>query len=650
MTPSKNQGEGDHNEIAPEHLSPSADDKSTPTGSRTFQRGRFVIMSEIGEGAAGTVSRAFDTVLGRNCAIKCLHNKNRGERQILRFQREARASSRLKHAGIVEIYDFGVSEDGAPYLVMEYVEGLSLVSYLEDKGRLPIPQAVRIAGLIANAMAHAHANNVIHRDLKPSNVILIATDSSIEDVGVKIVDFGIAAVIDGETIGKTITPSQGLTGSPYYMSPEQASRVGIDPRTDIYSLGCMLFELLVGQKPYCGETALSTIEMHCKTPVPLAHLVAPNFKIPEPLSRLVQKMMAKSKDERVLTMPEVVAQLKPYENTEQELETQPGIAKAALPERPKQPRSRKKILATASAIFLVCLIGTWLAPYVVQEMKKPMFSLPEQKPIVESNEAETDFQSLGRLVGLTQKQRETIGSKQYHLFRESITDNAVKGILLSGCEPPTDILISRAGITRESLKIIAKCPTVETLHLDYCQKLPESALVELLPMKKLQVLSLRGANITDKSMDLIAKIPSLNLVIVSDNPRVTISGVLKLANLPVLYSLGVGNTGVKGSDYLALNAFKHLIILSLDHARVSDEDLASIGKLKFLQRVTLTESTVSESGILPLAEIPSLHSLRMADCKGPSIKTMFVLKNKVKRRCLIEEKRPYGGDERLYKR
>ncbi|MBX9671176.1 MAG: protein kinase [Candidatus Obscuribacterales bacterium] len=115
---------------------------------------------------------AFDTVLGRNCAIKCLHEINRGEKQILRFQREARASSRLKHPGIAEIYDRGIAEDGAPYLVMEYVEGVSLLSYREDNGRLPIKQALDIVTLIADAMSHAHSNSVIQRDLKPSNIIL----------------------------------------------------------------------------------------------------------------------------------------------------------------------------------------------------------------------------------------------------------------------------------------------------------------------------------------------------------------------------------------------------------------------------------------------------------------------------------------------
>lgn len=590
---------------------------------------------------------AFDTVLGRNCAIKCLHEKNRGEKQILRFQREARASSRLKHPGIAEIFDFGIAEDGAPFLVMEYVEGVSLLSYLEGNSRLPLKQALHIVSLIADAMSHAHSKSVIHRDLKPSNIILTGLNSTSEELNVKIVDFGIAALIEDEAVGKTMTPTHGLTGSPYYMSPEQARRIDIDTRTDIYSLGCMLYELLTAEKPYGGETALLTIEMHLHAEVPLAHLVAPDLQIPEHISRLAERMMAKSKFDRVPTMTDVAALLKSSEPSRPVVvETQSKSTRAIPVKQLIKRYSRKTLLA----LILIVAVGGFAAPYLVTEMVKPMLSIPEQKPVPLSNESETDFQSLGKMVGLTEKKSDAICTKQYHLNGEAVTDATLKGILMSGGESPTDIIISRTGITRESLKLIAACPTIQTLHLDYCQKFPESALVELIRMKKLRMISLRGSNVSEKALDILAKIPSVEIIVLSDNPKVTISGVLKLARLPNLYSLGLGNTSVKGTDFLSLNEFKHLIVVTFDHADVSDEDLVCIGKLKFLQCISLTDSKLSESGILPLAEIPNLHTIRMADCKGPSIKTMFILKNKIRRRCLIEEKRPYSEDQRLYKR
>ncbi|MBX9671175.1 MAG: hypothetical protein K2X93_26540 [Candidatus Obscuribacterales bacterium] len=239
------------------------------------------------------------------------------------------------------------------------------------------------------------------------------------------------------------------------MSPEQARRIDIDTRTDIYSLGYILFELLAGRKPYGSDTALSTIEMHLNAEVPLAHLVAPDLKIPEHISRLAERTMARSKYDRVPTMTDVVALVKTSETSRQEVETQSENAKTSPIKQQSQKFSRKMIVAMLLVVAMVCLA----APYLVTEVVKSMFSLPELNPVTMSNESERDFQSLGKLVGLTEN---AISTKQYHLNGEAVTDATMKGILLSrGKSPTRDIIISRAGITRESLKLIAECPTVE---------------------------------------------------------------------------------------------------------------------------------------------------------------------------------------------
>ena len=227
----------------------------------TLFAGRFRVAELIGSGGMATVYRAEHDVMHRQVALKLLHRDLLADLKIMaRFQIEARAACRVVHPNVTGVYDFGHSEEGLPYLVMEYVEGPTLAAVLEREGPLGPARALAVLVQVAEGMAAAHEAAVIHRDLKPNNIVLQDGDR------VKILDFGLAKIISPDappslsTVGSTF-------GTPEYMSPEQISGDRVDHRTDIYSFGVLAYQLLAGRLPFSGAL-MEVLTAHLDEPPP----------------------------------------------------------------------------------------------------------------------------------------------------------------------------------------------------------------------------------------------------------------------------------------------------------------------------------------------------------------------------------------------
>ncbi|HEY9868924.1 MAG TPA: serine/threonine-protein kinase, partial [Candidatus Obscuribacterales bacterium] len=214
----------------------------------------------------------------------------------------------LEHPNVVQVHDSGITEDGRPYLVMSYIEGRSLGEILEEEDRLEPERAIRIFSQVCDALAHAHHKGVVHRDLKPNNIMLVKTEASTDVV--KIVDFGIAKLVapDG-TDTQTLTRTGETFGSPWYMSPEQCLAQRLDSRSDIYSLGCVMYHALTGKPPLAGESAFETMTFHVsKKPRPFKS-VRPDLGVQPELERVVRVAMEKIPEERWQSMTEFRDQL-----------------------------------------------------------------------------------------------------------------------------------------------------------------------------------------------------------------------------------------------------------------------------------------------------------------------------------------------------
>jgi serine/threonine protein kinase len=254
----------------------------------------------------GVVYRAEHTLIGRPVALKLLHpDLARNPQAVDRFFREARAANEIANPHIVEVTDFGRTDDDANFLVMEFLTGIGLSRVLEQQGALSPKRAVHIALQIAEGLSAAHQKGVIHRDLKPGNIQLIERNGDSEFV--KIMDFGIAKITETNT---NLTKTGMILGSPAYMSPEQASGKPVDHRTDIYAMGIILYEMLIGRPPFVGDSPTQILVAHVtQEPSPPRSL---NAQVPEPLEQLVLHCLAKEASGRPETMAQVAERLKAW--------------------------------------------------------------------------------------------------------------------------------------------------------------------------------------------------------------------------------------------------------------------------------------------------------------------------------------------------
>lgn len=269
---------------------------------------RYTITSLLGFGGMSVVYKAQHKLMDRTVAIKMLHAGIKGDPASLeRFRLEAQAASSLNHQNIIAVYDFGVTPQSEAFFVMDFLDGESLADMLERKGRLPWERAVTIFKQICDGLGAAHRKSIVHRDLKPANVVLIK-DEGIEIV--KLVDFGIAKLLPGA--GKQqqqLTKTGEIFGSPIYMSPEQCLGKELDIRSDIYALGCLMYETLTGQPPLLGETFLETLNKHVgEKPKPMNE-VALDANIPAELEQIIFKCMEKDPKDRFQTTEEIRDQL-----------------------------------------------------------------------------------------------------------------------------------------------------------------------------------------------------------------------------------------------------------------------------------------------------------------------------------------------------
>jgi serine/threonine protein kinase len=272
---------------------------SSPHAIGRLIGGKYAIETVLGKGSCGTVYRAKQLALDKTVAIKVLHREMSLDPALVeRFQREARAASRLDHPSSIRVFDFGQEDDGLLYLVMEYVEGRDLLTVLNQEGALDPRRIAIIVSQILAALAVAHDQGIVHRDLKPENILVtkgLTDDGETIDV-VKVCDFGIAALAKPAPGAMRLTARGLVVGTPEYMSPEQARGIALDGRSDLYAVGALLYHLLTLRVPFSGPTPVATAVMHVTTP-----LVAPSELVPsvDPyLENICIRALAKHRDNR----------------------------------------------------------------------------------------------------------------------------------------------------------------------------------------------------------------------------------------------------------------------------------------------------------------------------------------------------------------
>ncbi len=378
---------------------------------------RYQIIKTIGEGGMANVYLAKDTILDRNVAVKVLRGDLADdEKFVRRFQREALSASKLNHPNIVEMYDVG-EDDGRYYIVMEYVQGKTLKSLVKKRGALTLPEVIDIMTQLTSAIMCAHDSYIIHRDIKPQNVMIL------DDGRVKIMDFGIAMALNSNEL----TQTNSVMGSVHYLPPEQANGSGSTIKSDIYSLGILMYELLVGKVPFKGDNAVEIAIKQMKEPIP--SICKQNPDIPQSVENIVLRACAKNPKNRYDSVREMYDDIKSclmeenlnqkklvYKYPEHELEetkVMPNLSRLdkkheEVDDVPKQKKKSKKdkLLWITGGIFasLVALICLFIIIYP-KLVSVPDVTIPDVSNLTVV-EAESKLKELGLLVASDVEEKE----------------------------------------------------------------------------------------------------------------------------------------------------------------------------------------------------------------------------------------------------
>jgi len=272
-----------------------------PMRGRTIG-GKYHIIERIGVGGMGTVYKASQAGLRRHVADKILKPELTGDPDtVARFSREATAMSLLTHANTTRVYDFGQTDDGLLYLVMEFLEGELVSQRVARLGPLPVMEALRTTQQILRSLAEAHTKGIVHRDLKPDNIFIARLEGHRTAVA-KVLDFGIAKIVAPDHVVDQFETQAGTVfGTPRYMSPEQAQGAPLDGRSDLYSVGAMLYQMLTGRAPFTDDDAVVVMAKHIREMPEPPRLVVPDRPIPEKLELVVMRALAKEPDRRFQT-------------------------------------------------------------------------------------------------------------------------------------------------------------------------------------------------------------------------------------------------------------------------------------------------------------------------------------------------------------
>ncbi len=388
------------------HVALSQKSTQKPHGASTLQAGelldgKYRVVRLIGHGGMGTIYEGVHVGLGKRVAIKFFDSmKATHPKAFERFHMEAKAASRLNHPSLVAVTDYGVSQSNHTYLIMDLVEGESLAEYIEKQGQLRYDETIYILQRLSDALGYAHRQGIVHRDLKPGNIMLSQVDD--QDLNVQIIDFGVAKMlIEDEQEGNALTETGEIFGSPFYMSPEQCVGKKVGPQSDLYSLGCVIYECLVGRPPFMAENILMTISMHLQDQATRISSYRPD--VPPLLEAIISKLLKKELNARYRNAEELKADLAilQAEQAGQSLTMASRLRACLLRSGAIAGNGKVRTILICSALFFVFVVsGSFLlrlSPDAVRGLFQPgskQSQVQQAEPLVSSQSTRESVLSL----------------------------------------------------------------------------------------------------------------------------------------------------------------------------------------------------------------------------------------------------------------
>lgn len=597
---------------------------------------KYKIVELVGLGGMGSVFRVTHVHLGSVFALKCLNKEQPKDHTWRRFQNEAKAAHILDHPNLIKVHDFGLLPGRRPYFVMDYVDGTTVADEVQRLGRLPVRRCLRIFIQVAFAIAHAHEQGVIHRDLKSSNIMVVKQVSDEEEL-VKIVDFGIAKLTGADEYNQqTLTKTGEIFGSPLFMSPEQCSGLSVDNRSDLYSLGCMLYEALTGAPPFIGESALATMMMHQNEPPLSLKQASMGIDFPVELEKIVAKLLEKDPNKRYQNASSLAADLISLENS-MKADT---AASGTLGENARSGSSLYKqkeasifagnpvgqFLIGAIAFFAgvaVCYLAMQneleaerarKRPIVVEAQPKISAPALDEKPF-----SHIDEQSKERVFEFPKVK---IGAL---LFADGTAVNCVdvKRVpesRLIGFNPTYDALSKNPDLVKKFAP--------DDLILLYLSRndMAQTRVFRSIPhLTGLKAINLKFTDFSDSDVQYVEVLPNLSYLNVSFT-TVTGDALARMKNLKNLTALHAGGLANIAPLLERVSEMPRLAQLTVHGDSLDDESLLPISRSKTIQALSIgTNRNITDAGMKHIAKMKQLKYL---DLYGTSVtpKAISILK------------------------
>lgn len=596
----------------------------------TIIGGRYRILEKCGEGGMGVVYKVEQIFVGKQMALKTICAKELSEASLRRFQTEARAAFSVQHPNVVAVHDFGTLEDGTPFMAMDYVEGKTLAQMLRASPGLPIEQVIAIFTPACFGLAAAHDGGIVHRDLKPSNIMIVSGANLGEEGSVKILDFGIAKLTQSEAGQiQELTRTGEIFGSPLYMSPEQCQGGRVDQRSDIYSLGCVMFEMLTGVPPFTGESALPTMMQHLSQEAPSLKDGSLGKEFPPLLESIVAKMLAKDPNDRYQNLGVVAHELARLDKGSRVSIVTPGGASQERKEVRKVAGG--KTLSTERVIVLCIVISVlsfWFGFFAD--------GLGKTTTIAPGSEGEHGSVNETKFLNSRETNRDRHAVSFASIHDEEGGSEVVARLLRAPTESGL-LQVQFETIDARSLRAIAESPWVTTLKLTHCQ-LDNDGFSAFRDNHRLEVLHLPDTNFDDVGAEHISHSDSITTV-EADKTNVTERGIIRLARMKQLERLEVSRMKLSASTIsllarmpnlttlrlkdikgltnksISLLAGAHVNLLGIDRCHQIDDGVVEhLNAMPNLANLCLNGTMVSPEGIARLLEGRRIKSITVFNC------------------------------------
>jgi serine/threonine protein kinase len=591
---------------------------------------RYKVLNIIGKGAMGCVYRVQQLALNKELALKTLNHISASDVNIRRFQNEAMATAKLEHPNLVRAVDYGWLGQ-QPYLVMDFVQGPTLAQHLKKVTTLPMETMLKIFTPICFALAYAHEQGVVHRDLKPSNIILSPNSDKQNPFVAKLVDFGIAKMETEEGLTKT----GEVFGTPLYMSPEQCLGSKVDNRSDIYSLGCVLYEALTGAPPFRGQSALETMMQHrVEMQLPLKQ-AALGVEFPPALETILFKMLAKEPSQRYQSCLEVAQDLTLLQQGRSDL-----IAGSVSPT--KRILSNKILIASAVISLTVVgfVVSLWPDSHKNQSMTTmPIEEIPnvEQTHLTSSNISLPDaneemfskivgkppsamriFDFGNQKLGTISHMRDIYGQTQESVPAVGRVSFQKDWPLLLEIPFPVVYRDPRL-LTRfraDDLQGLKLSYSTASSMMDLQEQSVEGTLAFASHLKELKYLQLPSPVTTRAMRNLhLEDLTELDSLIIAGTEIDCAQLATFRKTLSHLCMLDVSSLRNVASLIKPLRGSTRMMFLTLDDTGLKDADLSDIGKIFNLKGLQLSHNGITDSGIPKLTKLYALRNLGLSDTR-----------------------------------